>query len=164
VAFRIGGAADLELRPAVADETDQVAGVGKSVRMRAEAALALRRVAAQGHDGGHVFGGQPVEDLGEIHLRVPETGEVRHGVQRQVVLQRRHQVYRILARAAAGSVGHRNKINVQARGLGQRRIQPRPALRRLGRKEFKRDRRAAVLDFFEKGHGSARVYANGWIW
>jgi len=153
VALWVGGATDLELRPAITDEANQVAGIGESIRMRAETALPLRRVAAQSHDGRHVLFRQPVEDSGEIHLRMAEASEMRHGVQPQIVLQRRHQVHGVFARTAASTVSHRDQIHVQTCGFGQRRIQPRPAFRRLGRKEFKRNGRVTALKFFEKGHG-----------
>ena len=146
VAFRIAGAGEAEAIAALADEADQLAGVAEAVGRAHEGGLALRRIAAQRQHVVDPAVAQPVEDGGDLVAVVPDAGEVRHRLDAVLALDPGDDVDGLLARAAAGAVGHRDEARRQIAQLGDGAHQRLLARLGLGRKELEREHRFAPAE------------------
>src|SRR6185369_13906678 len=96
---------------------------------------------------------QFVEDAADLVGRVPDAGEVRHRADADLVLDLPDQVHRLLPRAPAGAVGHRDVAGVVWLELLDRLVELREPLLVLRREELEAHRRSAESQDLIDTHG-----------
>ena len=144
VLFRVGANADCELA-GVGQGRNQLAAIGKALRVRHKPVRALGRVAAQGDNLGHASGGELVGNLQRLGAAGIDAGQMRRHIEAGGLVQGAHRLAGQFAGGAARAIGHGHKPWVERRKRVDRLPQAKRGLKRLGREEFKRDTRRCHL-------------------
>src|SRR5436189_3800605 len=107
--FRKAGAADREV-VALGDEARELGGAGEPALRGTEGGLAPRRIAPERE---HVLDPrlvEPIEDLDEALLRLPDAAQVRHRLEPVLLLDPVGDLNRAVTRRAARPVGDRDVV------------------------------------------------------
>ena len=146
MALRIPGAGEAEGIAAASDEGRQLAGVAEAVLRFHERAVAAWRVAAQGEHVLEPGIGEAVEDDGDLVAGMADAGEMRHGLEPVIALDARDDLDRLLARRAAGPVGHRDEAGFERVQVVDGAHEAALACLALGRKELEREHRPRLAE------------------
>jgi hypothetical protein len=120
-----------------------------------EVLLAARRVTAQGEDVLDPDRLDPVEGRREALAGLADAAQVRHHLERELILQRLRDLDRALAGRAAGAVGDGGEVEPQLVQRASGGEEPRPRLVRLRREELDREGRPALGDDLVDAHSGS---------
>src|SRR5205823_1858972 len=121
------------------DQLGQLSRVLEAPGVRTPLGLALRWVSAQGE---HVLDSRladSVEDLTKLLTRGPDTAQVGHGLDPQLLLEPLGHLERLVPGGTAGPVGHRREIGLEHDQRLERLTQVAPTFLALGGEELERE-------------------------